>query len=412
MDKRYYTEMLEHLEMLEREEILRGKEIYLFGHCNATEQLAEVLRYRNYEVGGILDNNPSKQGTFFNGIPIIPPEAILSSDMLNTIVCIVARACAAMTRQLRQIGYRGRVERLVDYNSFSEYSLSEKTIAERKRRLDRGICRLKNLEEKYPGAFRIYCPFSALGDMFFTMSYLPYFLTERKIANYVICVADKTCKQVVDLFDGYRVEVCGQRELDEIIQASLYLGGTGFFIAHQDRPYVIHLHKALYNKCIPLELIYKCGIFGLSHETKAYRPVAWRDFPDLDIIQKGKAVVLSPYAKSVPVLDGKIWQSIVANYQKLGYQCLTNVVGDEQPLEGTLGISPSIAQLQSVVEYAGTFIGIRSGLCDVVRYARCRKIALYPDYCYSDTKWKAIDMYAIDGWENIVADEEFRWNAN
>ena len=50
-------------------------------------------------------------------------------------------------------------------------------------------------------------------------------------------------------------------------------------------------------------------------------------------------------------------------------------------------ICPDILEIQSLVELAGVFIGIRSGLCDVIREADCRKIALYPDYCYCDTKW-------------------------
>ena len=36
----------------------------------------------------------------------------------------------------------------------------------------------------------------------------------------------------------------------------------------------------------------------------------------------------------------------------------------------------------------------------------------YPDYNYCDTEWKAIDMYSIDGFENIVAGEGFRWKGN
>ena len=58
-----------------------------------------------------------------------------------------------------------------------------------------------------------------------------------------------------------------------------------------------------------------------------------------------------------------------------------------------------------MAEYMGTFIGIRSGICDVLKEARCRKVALYPDYHYSDTRWKAMDMYALDGWENIAVKE-------
>ena len=72
-------------------------------------------------------------------------------------------------------------------------------------------------------------------------------------------------------------------------------------------------------------------------------------------------------------------------------------------------IGPAISEIQSVAERAGIFIGIRSGLCDVLREAACRKVALYPDYFYCDTQWKAIEMYALEGWENIVVKEGFRW---
>lgn len=35
-------------------------------------------------------------------------------------------------------------------------------------------------------------------------------------------------------------------------------------------------------------------------------------------------------------------------------------------------------------------------------------MALYPDYNYCDTKWKAIDIYALEGWENIEVGGEFQ----
>ena len=160
-------------------------------------------------------------------------------------------------------------------------------------------------------------------------------------------------------------------------------------------------------KCIPLEQIYCCGVFGLPADTKPVKPKAekQRQYCGLQDICKGKAVILSPYAKSVTALPERIWQDIVQYYKDKGYQCFTNAVGNEQVLEGTLRISPAICELQSVVEYAGTFIGIRSGLCDVLKYAQCKKTVFYPDYNYSDTRWKAIDMYALKGWKNIVIGE-------
>ena len=38
-----------------------------------------------------------------------------------------------------------------------------------------------------------------------------------------------------------------------------------------------------------------------------------------------------------------------------------------------------------------------------------KKQVFYPDYYYSDTMWKAIEMYRLDGWENIVVGEGFEW---
>lgn len=412
MDKPHYEEMLTNVNSLVQSGQFQGKEIYLFGHSNATETLADLLLDRGYTVSGILDNNRSKRGDDYKGILIMPPEEILRGEQSEKIVCIAARAYEAMVRQLRQLGYNGRIEKLVDYNSYAEYSLSENTIIRKKERLDRGILQLSHIKEKYPGHFLILCPFSALGDIFLAMSYLPHFLAARHIENCVVCVSGGACKQVAELFGAYPVEAYAQKDLDELIQACIYTEDGNSYIAHQDRPYVVNLHKALYIKSIPLETIYKCGVFGLPQEAVPCRPTRWKDYPDLESIIPGKAVIFAPYAKSVTTFDETFWQPIVADFQERGYQCFTNVAEGERPLAGTREISPRISEMQSVVERAGTFIGIRSGLCDVIRYAGCRKIALYPDYNYSDTKWKAIDMYAIDGWENLVIGEDFVWNRN
>ena len=385
-----------------------------------------MLLQKGYTVRAVLDNNAKKQGKTCSGVPIVVPEAVLDEPQNYTAVCIAARAFEAMKRQLREMGYQGEVYKLVDYNSYAEYSLSEDTLRRRQKRVKEGILLKRRLEQKYPGSFKVLCPFSALGDIFLAMSYLPFFLEKRNVYRCVVCVVGKSCSQVAELFQPvisdvqkdeffsrkqFYIETFSQKNMDELIQACIYTKDKGTFIAHQDRPYVIHLHKALYMKCISLEQIYCCGVFGLSADTKPVRPREdnIRPYPGLQDISRGKAVIFSPYAKSVPTLPESLWGQIVRYYKGKGYQCFTNVVGEEQALNGTLRISPAISQMQSVAEYAGTFIGIRSGLCDVLKYAECKKIALYPDYYYSDTRWKAIDIYPLEGWENIVVKDEFQW---
>lgn len=410
MDKLHYEEMVCCLDKLIQTETIQNKKIFLFGHCNATEKLADLLLDRGFPIAGILDNNKAKHGKYYRKVRIVPPHTIqnecFQEDML---VCIAARAYAAMADQLRRMGYLGQVEKLVDYNSYAEYSLSLGTITRKHQRAERGKASLWKLKRRYPGCFMILCPFSALGDIYLTMSYLPYYMEKRKISKCVIAVIGNACSQVVQLFGAYPVENFEQKDMDETIQAALYLREPDVFIPHQDRPYVINLSKALYIKKIPLDIIYRCGIFGLPAQTKPCAPLYMQPYSGNEEIKAGKTVILSPYAKSVTSLNLELWEQIVADYQARGYDCYTNVAGDEKPLPGTLPISPSILQMQSAVEQAGIFIGIRSGLCDVIREASCQKIALYPDYQYSDTRWKAIDMYRLEGWENIMVGEELKW---
>lgn len=409
MDKQHYTELVNNLNELIDQGVLEGKKIYLFGHCNATEVLADCLLERGYDPVAILDNNEEKHGNLYRSIEIVSPTKILDEESKQCIVCIVARAYASMADQLKRLGYKGAIRKLVDYNSYAEYSLSNETIFRMRIRLERGLRRLATIKEKYADYFRLFCPFSALGDIYLMMSYLPYFLQKREIERCVIGVIGDACAEVVRLFGDYQVEVFSQKEMDETIQAALYSNDEKSFIPHQDRPYVVNLHKALYIKKIPLEQIYCCGVYGLPVNTKPLNPVHLERYHHMEEIPEGRSIIISPYAKSVTALPSIIWDQIVEDYKARGYKCFTNVAGEEKPLPGTLPISPKISEIQSVVERAGIFIGIRSGLCDVLRSAKAQKTALYPDYNYCDTKWKAIDMYYMDGWENIVVKDNFQW---
>ncbi len=409
MDREHYREMAENLQRIGAEDGLRDKRIYLFGHCNATEALADLLLEMGYRIRAILDNSQVKWGGQYRKILIQAPSTIAEEPPSQTVVLIVARFYEAMAAQLKRLGYRGDVWKLVDYDTYAEYSLSDDTIERKRDRVAKGADTVRRLEEGYPGAFRIFCPFKALGDVYLCMSYLPYLLRQRGALDHVVCVIGDGCAEVAALLGTEHVEVLGQAEMDAAVQAELYMQDGHAFIAHQDRPYVVDLPRALYIKKIPLEIIYRCGVFGLPKETRPIAPTKWRTYNELDRIQEGRGVILAPYAKSVPTLPNAVWEEIVWSYQSRGYQVLTNVAGDEGPIEGTEPIRPGIREMRSVVERAGTFIGVRSGICDVIRTADCRKIALYPDYHYCDTRWRAVEIYAIDGFEDIVVEEGFVW---
>lgn len=430
MEQARYQEMLENFER--QKNALRQKLVYLFGHCEATLTLADLLLENGIRPVAILDNSQLKQGQTYQGIMVVPPQMVLKakdsqmeeskvqdSQTLEpktqdsqTVVLIVTRFYEAMNRQLRQLGYRGEVVKLVDYNTFAAYSLSNKTQEKMRERLQLGQELLGELKEQFGNAFLVVCPFNALGDIYFCLSYLPAYMKKRGIKKYAVCVPSQGCLAVARLFGIEHAISLEQKKLDAVVQAVIYTQDNGCFIAHQDRPYVVDLHRVLKMRQISLETIYCCGIFGLAVGTPPMLPTGFQMWEKLDEIEAGKAVILAPYAKSVPALPESLWEEIVEDFLGKGLQVYTNVTGLELPLPHTLPLQAELCEMRSIVEKAGTFIGIRSGLCDVLRTAECRKVALYPDYYYCDTKWKAVDMYRIEGYENIVVKEGFRWKTD
>lgn len=409
MDAGRYEEMKQALYVLEKDGTIQGKSIFLFGHCEATLRLIDLLYEKGFSPKAILDNNPQKWGIRYHGIPICAVETIVSAEGQETAVLIVSRFYEAMYAQLRELGYQSEVHKLLDYNSFAEYTLSAETIHRKRARAERGVKYLAQLKSRHLGAFFVFCPFQALGDVYLAMSYLPPFLEKQHKNSCVICVVGQGCGKVARLFGHSTVVEMTQIYMDETLQGVIYTQDPDCFIAHQDRPYVVKLHWALYVKCIPLDTIYCCGVFGLQQGTPPAVPTNWRHFDAEGILDEGRAVILSPHAKSVTALPEPFWDKVVQACKAKGFQVLTNVNAGEKPLSGTQAISPDISELKSAVEQAGMFIGIRSGLCDVLQTASCRKIALYPDYYYSDTRWKAIDMYALSGFENTVFDGSLSW---
>ena len=415
MENKLYQEMVTNFDEINKTTDILNKKIFLFGHCKATLELIDFLEDRGIKATAILDNSDAKQGQEYKSVVVIYPKQINEfagdNPTEDSIVLITSRFYASMLKQLRELGYEGPVRKLIDYNTYAEYSLSDDTIARMTAREKHGEELLSALSDKYPGYFKTFCPFNALGDIYFAMSYWGAFAKSRNIGYAVFCVPSPVLADVIHMFGDYHVEVYEQKELDAMIQAALYTHDENSFIAHQDRPYVVNLSKALYIKKIPLEQIYCCGVYGLPKDTVAVKPNANRlVYRDIESIPEGKAVIFSPYAKSVTALKPEVWNDAVSYYTGAGYKCYTNVVGDEKTLDGTEAISPSLLELRSVIERAGTFIGIRSGLCDVIREAKAKKIALYPDYNYCDTKWKAIEMYWIDQFDyNLLATEEIKW---
>ena len=225
MERERYIEMMKNLKRLAAGGVLGVAPVFLFAHCGATMELTDELLRMRIKPSAILDNNPDKYGLDYKGIPVCEPQVAVKEleSGSDAIILIVSRFYEQMASQMRGLGFNGRIEKLTDYNTYAEYSLSPNTLIRKSERLKRGLERLKRIKDDHKGTFVVFCPFPALGDVYFCMSYLKPYLDaiecdkivdetcvgradkdsdfDKKYNISLVCVVGNAQRQVVELFD-------------------------------------------------------------------------------------------------------------------------------------------------------------------------------------------------------------------
>lgn len=374
----------------------------LFGHCGATEEMADYLLLRGISTAAILDNNPAKSGLFYREIPIASPEIIQNFTSENSIVLIANRYFAEMARQLRKLGYDGEILQVIEFDSFTEFSLDEDTLERKKQRVFRGAAILEKIRAEFPALHLVICPYNALGDVYNTLAFLPEYLKKNAIPNYAVITVEGACSQIPELFGAFNIASLAQNDMDEFVQAVIFLREKNAIIAHHDRPYTDNIIHLLSGKFISFSDYYKFAVFGLDNSALPVIPQNFAPFENTAEIPRNSSVILAPFAKSVVGLPGDFWEKIAADYASRGFSVYTNIAGGETPIRGTVSLTIPLKQIVPAAEFAGTFVGVRSGLCDLLTSANCNKFVVFPDAFYSSYKFKSAQFFRLDAWSVIV----------
>lgn len=121
---------------------------------------------------------------------------------------------------------------------------------------------------------------------------------------------------------------------------------------------------------------YVLGLKGELHfEMPHFKEIESHEIEKLGLI-KNKTVIIAPEANSVTQLSIAFWNEIIDQLKELGFRVLVNCNNIQEYHTETLFFKYSKGV--PILEYAGCFVGIRSGLCDILSTAQCRKIIIYP----------------------------------
>jgi hypothetical protein len=389
------------IDELQRSGRLREVVVYAFGHTAATEQIRSRLGRYEVALTGILDNNRAKQDSSLHGVPVIPPSAMADVSR-PSVVLIASRFHSEMRQQLLDLGYPGEIIRVGKLSIGTDTASGGDS--------SRGARLLDQLRVAHPDRHLVLCPFGALGDVYWALAYFPAFAAARRLPPAGVAVVGEGCRQVARIFGHDDVHSLTQVEMDDLVAAVVSAGAQDATIAHHDRPYGDGAPvRALDERFVAFADMYRDLVYKLPAQSRPHAPSrdtlrqtrptepSWaRQIP------RGSGVLMAPYAKSVVPVPLSFWEHTAERHVSQGDVVATLVHGDEEPVPGTMALEIPILEMLDAVEHAGTFIGLRSGLCDVVHSARARKVHVFPDAHYSTTPHKVADFFALPGWESVV----------
>ena len=235
----------------------------------------------------------------------------------------------------------------------------------------------------------IFFNYPGSGDAYLSSSIINEYIKNNKISDFIAIATGRVSKIILETY--------GYKNIHELTDSeSIYLRHFVYFIGAEklNIKLVIQLanHLDITTRLAGIKLnlldMYVYKIFNyntcpeLKHpKTDIDQTVIQSLFEEKNLC-KNKTVIISPYANSEVGFSPVFWREIVDLLRKTGYDVATMCHGTEAPIKGTVPIDFSLKIANSVLEYAGYFIGVRSGFCDVTIKSDCKKIILYPENIY------------------------------
>lgn len=246
----------------------------------------------------------------------------------------------------------------------------------------------KYLKKYGPNVKLLICPYPGTGDVYLAAGFA---LNLELDDNAVFIVIGYSNRKILELYGIKNIEVIDDKDLFYLIR---YLA----FMEMLDRMLILHpsapqLHYGIndmlrnYSELNFMDM-YRYGVFrGMVHKfslpTFKTGSAVLEEYVKRGVVRQNKTVLLAPYSYTLSVFPEWFWIKLAKMLKERGYEVLTNCGNDrERPIVGTLGVFLPYEQLKVFLEYCGTFIGVRSGFCEIVSSINCKKIVLYQPYVF------------------------------
>lgn len=365
--------------------ITMDNKIVLFGATSASVYIMEKLEGYNYVA--IVDNNPEKQGKMIKGVRVYSPQEYLSKHDDELRIIVASGYYKSMCEQLSSLGYKINEQVFVAYGVLGVMETDYRAVKYHEARAIKGHYFSEMLRKKYGNKKILLCPYPGTGDVYLIGLYLREYIKKERIKEYIFVVPSVSCKKIAELF-GIDSVVIPKEDVWCYVE---YGRMVGF-----DRADMVILNDSFYQICggrlrgyknLDFNTIFRRLLFDIEtdkwKQTDAMPSLVGEsaeEYFDENNLEPGKTILISPYANTTTKIGNDTWHRIVKILRQRGYHIVTNIGSDEEkPIEDTIGLFIPYKKLISFVNVAGGFIGLRSGLCDILSTTKSKMCVLYPE---------------------------------
>ncbi|MDR2554234.1 MAG: hypothetical protein LBC64_02290 [Fibromonadaceae bacterium] len=380
MDNYAKAKLHSKINKLIRNKKLDGKSIIIFGASIASKEIKNCLTEYGYSPFAVVDNDPRKIGKECLGLTIQEPEKLLLpfNDDYVILMCS-AGFYREMFFQLSEMGYRKNKQVFsLNFNIddslkiFCYYTLRKIKAMYYHWRFTKKNCVM------------FVAPYTGIGDIYLAGLFFKEYLKRNNINEYVFVVVNGACKKVAEMFGIKNIIVTSFKAAEDLTQLNKSLRVQEKIITLNDGWASDPIQWIRGYKGLDFAKMFRYFVFDFDDNVQYELPPRknWQSQIDelfkKHNLLKGKTIILSPYSNTLFELPTDFWESIVEHCKQRGYTICTNCAAKgEKPIKGTEAVFFPLGMAIDFVEAAGSFIGIRSGLCDVISSAKAKKIILY-----------------------------------
>lgn len=251
------------------------------------------------------------------------------------------------------------------------------------------------------------CP-EHIGDTVLIASMATEYKKQNALERLII-VSYTVPPEVLQLFPGVdfalKIEEQAMQMLGFYMIVTSYYYANGIRYAFYRRWAELHKNGIILNSVLEKRSLIDTirGMLDLGPATCMHQMENVPDVSEEERMKYRKAVMLMPGTYTEKAMPASFWEKLAAAIREKGFDVYNNYNGRdcEIQIEGVTAISTSLLEISSLASCFSMFVGIRSGICDLLTFAGANKLLMI----YHGDQ----DMYKL---ETMTGDRYRYWLGN